>query len=107
MTPLLALYSNRGLHHLPRRLHLPEPHSCQSSVVTLVKSDTSGTDFIQVGENHDFSLYCPYVFCGIYSMLDTPHIHFSGVCMPYQTLSDFSLLHLVDSKHIGFGDVTE
>lgn len=40
-------------------------------------------------------------------MLDNPHIHLSGVCTPYHALSDFSLLHLVDSKHIGFGDVTE
>lgn len=107
MTPLLALHSNRGLHHLPRRLHLPELHSCQSSVVTLIESATTGTNFTQVGENHDSSLYCLYVFCGIYSMLDNPHTHLSGVCKPYQALSELSLLHLVDSKHIEFGAITE
>lgn len=40
-------------------------------------------------------------------MLDNPHTHLSGVCKPYQALSDFSLLYLVDSKHIGFGAITE
>lgn len=40
-------------------------------------------------------------------MLDNPHIYLVAIGKPYQALCDFSLLHLVDLKHTGFGEVTE